>query len=103
VGRKSLGYSKGTVSSDVKEPDGREPKREPDVDKARRKLLAALVYAAPVVVSTVVIKPAHAQATSCGPASCNPVAGCNPGSGCNPASCNPRGGACGPSNCKPRR
>jgi hypothetical protein len=86
------------VASDSKGSDARDPKREPDVDKARRKLLAALVYAAPVVVSTVIVKPAHAQATSCGPATCRPGGG----DACNPGTCNPRGGPCGPSSCKPR-
>jgi hypothetical protein len=55
---------------------------EKDIDLARRKLLRAVVYGAPLVLSTVVIKPAHAQALSCGPTSCNPsgppVGGCPP-------------------------
>jgi hypothetical protein len=53
-----------------------------NIDRARRKLLRALVYAAPLVLSSVVIKPAHAQVASCGPMSCNPVP-------CAPLGCPP--------------
>jgi hypothetical protein len=62
--------------SEARSPDG--------VDAARRRLLRAMVYAAPVVVSTVVVKPAHAQAASCGPTACPPT-----GPPCSPQGCPP--------------
>lgn len=78
------------------------PKKEEraeEVDKARRKLLRVLVYAAPAIVSTVVVKPAHAQVVSCGPVTCPPLGGpCMPGGG----GCPPTGAPCGPSACRPR-
>ena len=71
-------------------------KRDPDeVDAARRKLLRALVYASPIIISVVKVKPAHAQVASCGPTTCRPVGGmCMPdGGGCPPtgAPCPPNG------------
>jgi hypothetical protein len=75
----------------------RDAQADRDVDRARRKLLTTLVYAAPLVVSTVIVKPAHAQLSSCAPASCRPGGG-----PCGPSGCNPNGGPCGPANCRPR-
>jgi len=71
-----------------------EPDR--DVDRARRKLLRTLVYAAPLVVSSVVVKPAHAQLASCAPQACRPSGGAN----CGPLGCPPRP-SCGPTSCGP--
>jgi hypothetical protein len=86
------GETKGEHAERVSVPD---PDR--DVDRARRKLLTTLVYAAPLVVSTVIVKPAHAQLASCAPAACRPGGG-----DCGPYGCPPRGGACGPAACRPR-
>lgn len=56
------------------------------VDRARRKLLKASVYAAPAVLTTVVVRRAHAQGTSCVPAGCPPNVGpCPPDKGCPPS------------------
>ena len=80
-------------------PATKKAQQTEEVDKARRKLLRVLVYAAPAVVSTVVVKPAHAQVVSCGPVTCPPLGGsCMPQGG----GCPPTGAPCGPSNCRPR-
>ncbi len=57
----------------------------------RRALLKLTAYAAPIIVSTVVVEKAAAQA-SCTPNACPPDGGpCSPdGGGCGPDSCNPR-------------
>jgi hypothetical protein len=85
------GETKGEHAERVSVPD---PDR--DVDRARRKLLRTLIYAAPLVVSTVIVKPAHAQVASCAPAACRPGGG----SYCGPSGCPPRP-ACGPTACRP--
>jgi hypothetical protein len=87
--------SAGEASEAKREREDAEHDR--DVDRARRKLITTLVYAAPLVVSTVVVKPAHAQLASCAPASCRPGGG-----PCGPSGCLPRGGMCGPTSCRPR-
>ena len=74
----------------------RDAEHDRDVDRARRKLITSLVYAAPLVVSSVVVKPAHAQAASCAPLTCRPGGG----SFCGPLGCPPRP-ACGPTSCSP--
>lgn len=73
------------------------PDPDKDVDRARRKLLTTFVYAAPLVVSSVIVKPAHAQLASCAPAACRPGGG-----PCGPLGCPPYGNPCGPTNCRPR-
>ena len=85
------------VSSSERPED--EQQAEEEVDKARRKLLRALFYAAPADCDTVIVKPAHAQVVSCGPVACPPNGGpCPPNGG----GCPPNGGPCGPSSCRPR-
>ena len=67
-----------------------------EVDAARRKLLRAFAYAAPLVVSSVVVKTAKAQPLSCGPNSCHPAEGsCGPLGACAPTA------PCGPLFCRP--
>lgn len=56
-----------------------------EVVLARRKLLKAAIYAAPLVVSAVVVDRAAAQPTP----------------SCGPATCTPNDGPCGPANCPP--
>lgn len=73
--------------------EGKPPAADVDVDVARRRLLKAMVYAAPVVTSKVLIQTAHAQAASCGPASCRPRGG-----DCNPMACKPWDWGCPPSD-----
>lgn len=71
--------------------------RDEEVDRARRRLIKAVAYAAPVVMSTVVVKPALAQqAISCGPNSCNPAGGL-----CGPSGCMPNNPPCNPAGCNP--
>jgi hypothetical protein len=53
--------------------------------KARRRFLRASVYVAPLILATVAVDEARAQAVSCAPSSCLP------------------GGSCGPSACPPQR
>ena len=59
-----------------------------DVSRGRRKLLKAAAYAAPAILSVVVVDRAHAQvscmpAAVCNPTTCDPVT-CMPISGCMP-------------------
>lgn len=70
---------------------------ERDIDRARRRLLAALVYAAPVIVGSVVVKTAHGQVVSCAPNTCKPIGG----DLCGPIACTPRENACNPNACAP--
>ncbi len=61
---------------------------EHEIDVARRKLLRAAVYVAPVIVSSVVVDRASAQVSpSCAPSTCTPS--CAPNN-CTPLTCPPR-------------
>ena len=97
MGQDNKGERKAASAVDPAEAQrDRDAEHDRDVDRARRKLLTSLVYAAPLVVSTVVVKPAHAQLASCAPASCRPGGG----DLCGPLGCPPRP-ACGPTGCSP--
>jgi hypothetical protein len=57
---------------------------DPDVDRARRRLLKVLVYTPPAIIGVVQMTQEGCAPASCGPQSCHPNGGCGP-SHCHPA------------------
>ncbi|HUH05368.1 MAG TPA: hypothetical protein VML75_25400 [Kofleriaceae bacterium] len=57
---------------------------EPNLDRARRRLLKYAVYVPPVVIGALSLAQSGCQPASCGPANCGPS-----GTPCGPGNCPP--------------